>query len=83
MNYFPLTESQREWQERVAGLASTEIGPRAGECDAKAQYPEASLQSLREAGLWALRVPKEHGGLGEDFLTTCLVVEEVSKKEGL
>ena len=31
-------------------------------------------------GLWALRVDKEHGGLGGDMVTTCLIVEEIAKK---
>ena len=35
---------------------------------------------MRREGLWGLRVSKEHGGLEEDMLTTCLVVEELSKK---
>jgi alkylation response protein AidB-like acyl-CoA dehydrogenase len=80
MNYFPLTERQQQWQERVADLASKEIGPRAAEYDAKAQFPQKSLDALKNAGLWALRVSKEYGGLGEDLLTTCLVVEEIAKK---
>ena len=80
MNYFPLTESQQEWQERIADLAAKQIGPRAAEYDAKSEFPRESLDALRDAGLWALRVPKEYGGLGEDLLTTCIIVEEISKK---
>ena len=80
MNYFPLTSSQQEWQERVADLAGKEVGPRAAESDAKAEFPRKSLEALKDAGLWALRVSKEYGGLGEDLLTTCLVVEEIAKK---
>jgi isovaleryl-CoA dehydrogenase len=80
MNYFPLTKTQEEWQERVAELAAREIGPRAAEYDRQGQYPQASLEALREAGLWALRVPQAYGGLGADLLTTCLVVEEIAKK---
>jgi isovaleryl-CoA dehydrogenase len=80
MNYFPLSQTQQEWQDRVAGLAAREIGPRAGEYDRQAQYPHASLEALREAGLWALRVSQAYGGLGADLLTTCLVVEEIAKQ---
>ncbi len=78
LNYFPLTKSQQEWQERIAGLAAEQIGPRAAEYDAKSQFPKESLDALRDAGLWALRVPKEYGGLGVDLLSTCIIVEEVS-----
>jgi len=79
MNYFPLTATQQEWQARVAELAAREIGPRAAECDRLARYPKESLDALRDAGLWALRVSRDHGGLGADLVTTCLVVEEIAK----
>jgi isovaleryl-CoA dehydrogenase len=80
MHYFPLTNTQEKWKERVAELAAREIGPRAAEYDRHAQYPKASLDALREAGLWALRVSQAYGGLGADLLTTCLVVEEVARQ---
>lgn len=80
MNYFPLTAQQQEWKERVTDLAVREIGPRAAEYDRLARYPQESLDALRSAGLWALRTPREHGGLGADLVTVCLVVEEIAKK---
>jgi alkylation response protein AidB-like acyl-CoA dehydrogenase len=80
MNYFPLTAQQQEWKERVTDLAAREIGPRAAEHDRLARYPKDSLDALRSAGLWALRTPREHGGLGADLVTVCLVVEEIAKK---
>ena len=80
VNYFPLTKQQQEWQERAADIAARELAPRAEETDQKAQYPQASLDALKREGLFGLRVSKEHGGLGEDMLTTSLIIEELSKK---
>ena len=80
MNYFPLTSQQQEWKERAADTALRELLPRAEETDRNARYPQESLDALRREGLWSLRVSKEHGGLGEDLLTTSLIVEELSKK---
>ena len=80
MNYFPLTDEQLEWKERVAEVAERVISPRAAEYDAKAQFPRESLAALGELGLWALRVDKEDGGLGGDMVTTCVIVEEIAKK---
>ncbi|MSQ06569.1 MAG: acyl-CoA dehydrogenase [Dehalococcoidia bacterium] len=80
MNYFPLTKHQQEWQERAAAIAAKELAPRAEETDRSGSYPKESLDALRREGLWGLRVSKEHGGLGEDLLTSCLVIEELSKK---
>lgn len=80
MNYYHLNDTQLEWKERVADIARREIGPRAAEYDRKAEFPQASLNALRDAGLMALRVSKEHGGIGADMVTTCVIVEEISKK---
>ena len=57
MNYFPLTKEQQDWQERAA------------ETDRTGQYPKECLDALKQAGLFGLRVSKEHGGLGERMLT--------------
>ena len=80
MNYFALTRSQQEWKDRVAAVAEREIGPRAAEYDRLAQFPRESLDALKGLGLLGLRVSEEHGGLGGDMVTTCLVVEEIAKK---
>ncbi len=80
MNYFSLTQEQQQWKDSVAALAEKEVAPRAEEYDRLAKFPQESLDALRDAGLLGLRVSKEHGGLGADFLTTCLVVEEIAKK---
>ena len=80
MTYFPLTKQQQEWQERVADTAARELAPRAAEVDRESRYPQESLDALKAAGLFALRVSREHGGFGEDMLTTSIIVEELSKK---
>ena len=80
MTYFPLTKQQQEWRERAEAVASKELGPRAEETDRLGRYPSESLDALKREGLFGLRVGKEHGGLGEDMVTTCLVIEELAKK---
>src|SRR5437870_1354700 len=80
MSYFPLTDDQREWKERVAALAAKEIAPNAEATDSLRAYPAASIDALRREGLLGLRLSKDHGGLGADLLSTCLIVEEIAKK---
>ena len=80
MTYFPLTRQQQEWKERAEAVAARELGPRAEVTDRLGRYPSESLDALKREGLLGLRVAKEHGGLGEDMVTTCLVVEELAKK---
>ena len=69
MSYFPLTEEQQGLKELAANLAERELAPRAAETDSKRQFPRASLEGLKSAGLWGLRVDKDMGGLGADLLS--------------
>ena len=80
MNYFPLTKKQQEWKERITEISERDIGPRAADYDSRKEFPQESLNSLRDSGLWSMRVPEKYGGLGLDLITTCLIVEEISKK---
>jgi alkylation response protein AidB-like acyl-CoA dehydrogenase len=80
MSYFPLTPEQQDWKDRATDLAARELAPRAEETDKQRRYPGESLEALRRAGFWGLRVAREHGGQGADLLSTCLVVEELAKK---
>jgi isovaleryl-CoA dehydrogenase len=80
MNYFPLTNQQQEWKERTAEIAQRHIGPRAEYYDRNGEFPQESLNALRDTGLWSIRVPQKYGGPGLDLVTTCLIVEEISKK---
>lgn len=80
MTYFPLTKTQQAWKERATAIAERDVAPHAESVDKNRQYPSESLNALKQEGLWKLRVSKEHGGLGEDLLTTCLIVEELAKK---
>lgn len=80
MNYFPLTVEQQKWKDLAAEIAERDIGPRAAGYDREAKFPRESLDSLKDAGLLGLRVSTEHGGLGADMVSICVVIEEISKK---
>ncbi len=67
MNYFPLTRDQQEWKERAVGIAERDIESRAAHYDREAAFPQESLNALRDAGLWSIRVPQKSGGLGLDL----------------
>jgi hypothetical protein len=71
MNYFLLTTAQQAWKERTAEISARDIGPRAAEYDRTAAFPQASLNALRDAALWSIRVPQKYGwpraGSGDDL----------------
>ncbi|MDA0770921.1 MAG: acyl-CoA/acyl-ACP dehydrogenase [Chloroflexi bacterium] len=80
MSFFPLTQEQQDWKDRAAAIADKELAPRAEQTDRERKYPRESLDALRDAGFWALRVDKQYGGQGADLLSTVLVVEELAKR---
>jgi alkylation response protein AidB-like acyl-CoA dehydrogenase len=73
-----LTPLQRELIGRVS-----ELGPRfaarAEHHDRDASFPTENYADLRAAGLLAICVPREHGGLGADFATYVMVSAELGR----
>ncbi|MBL27039.1 MAG: acyl-CoA dehydrogenase [Rhodospirillaceae bacterium] len=74
-----VTPEQQDLIDRVARLGRERFAPRAAAYDAEARFPFENYDDLREEGLLGLCVPKEHGGLGADFRTYCLVSAEMGR----
>jgi alkylation response protein AidB-like acyl-CoA dehydrogenase len=74
-----LSEQQQLILDMVRRLAQERVAPRAAEIDERDEFPRDLWELFREAGLLRLVVPEEHGGLGADHTTICLVVEELAK----
>lgn len=75
-----LSEEQQGWRDKARELAIAELAPRAAGVDKSGNYPRDSMNALRDAGFYGLRIDKQHGGTGADLLTTALVVEELAKQ---
>ena len=74
-----LTEEQTALVETVIRLSRQNFAPRAAKYDAESSFPFENYQDLREAGLLALTVPKQYGGLGSDPATYGLCLLEMAK----
>ncbi|MDP6953495.1 MAG: acyl-CoA dehydrogenase family protein, partial [Alphaproteobacteria bacterium] len=74
-----LTDKQRELIERAGRLGRERFAARAEHYDSEATFPFENYDDLREAGLLGLCVPEDHGGLGADFETYCLVSAEIGR----
>ena len=70
---------QQELIELARGLAIANFAPRATQYDHEASFPFADYDDLRAAGLLALCVPTQYGGLGATFETYCLVAEQIAQ----
>jgi len=79
---FRLTDRQRELIDLAGRLGREKFAPRAAEIDRDARFPFENYADMREAGLLALCVPKDYGGLGADYETYCLVAAEIGRHCG-
>ena len=78
---FELSNDQREIRERAAEFADREVAPYAAELDREDRAPFGTLEKLSELGYMGLCVPEEYGGAGADFLSYCLLIEELSRAD--
>jgi alkylation response protein AidB-like acyl-CoA dehydrogenase len=78
---FELGAEQQEIKERSAEFAAREVAPHAAELDREDRVPFETLEKLSEMGFMGLCVPEEYGGAGADFLSYCLLIEEISRAD--
>jgi alkylation response protein AidB-like acyl-CoA dehydrogenase len=75
----PLDDEGRHWRDLARELSAERFAPLAEELDRDQRYPWESVKVLVESGLAGLSVGREHGGQGASFVTTCAVIEQVSR----
>src|SRR5215210_4702355 len=78
---FELSSEQQEIKGRAAEFADREVAPHAADLDREDRVPFETLEKLADAGFMGLCVPEECGGAGMDFLTYCLLIEEISRAD--
>src|SRR3954469_2532381 len=64
-------------RELAHNFAEKEIRPVAWEYDKDGAWPADVIQKAWEVGLMNTHIPEEHGGPALDFLTGCLIEEEI------
>jgi alkylation response protein AidB-like acyl-CoA dehydrogenase len=81
MSLHELTDDQREIRALARRFADEEVAPHAAAWDREHRFPREVLGHLGELGLMGVCVPEAHGGAGADFLSYCLVLEELSRAD--
>ncbi len=74
---FTLTDEQKDIRDLAHDFAEKEIRPVAWEYDRDSTWPQEIVQKAWEVGLMNSHVPEEYGGSGLDYLTGCLIEEEL------
>ncbi|MGZ4031887.1 MAG: acyl-CoA dehydrogenase [Tumebacillaceae bacterium] len=75
---FHLTKDQRDLHQMVRDFAQNEIAPLAMKIDQEDAYPLDLIRKMGELGLMGIPVPEEYDGVGADFLSYMLAIEEIS-----
>jgi alkylation response protein AidB-like acyl-CoA dehydrogenase len=70
---------QRDIVEGIRQFVERQIIPVASELEHKDQYPSEIVEGMKELGLFGANVPAEYGGLGLDYTTYAMVIEELSR----
>ena len=74
---FTLTDEQKDMREMAHDFAEKEIRPVAWEYDKEGTWPQDIIDKAWEVGLMNTHLPEEYGGPGLDYLTGCVIEEEI------
>jgi short-chain 2-methylacyl-CoA dehydrogenase len=76
---FSLTTEQGAFRRVVADFADKVVAPAADEFNAEGRFPVEIVRQMGEMGLFGLPFPEEYGGMGGDYLTLCMAIEELGR----
>lgn len=76
---FRLSEEHEMMRKMVREFAEKEVAPTAAERDEKEEFDRALFDKMAELGLTGIPWPEEGGGVGADFLSYVIAVEELSR----
>ena len=73
-----LSDQHLALKARVREFAQEAIVPVARELDERSEFPWENVKAMGEMGLLGVPVPRELGGMGLDYLSYILVVEDTN-----
>src|SRR6266545_1934764 len=74
-----LSPEQEEFRKIVRAFAEEVVAPKAEAMDRAGRLDPAVLDQMADMGLFGLPFPEEVGGMGADYTTLCLAIEELAR----
>jgi acyl-CoA dehydrogenase len=74
---FTLSDEQKDLREMAHDFATKEIRPVAWDYDRDSTWPQEIIEKAWEVGLMNTHIPEDYGGPGLDYLSGCLIEEEM------
>lgn len=78
---FTLTDEQRAFAQTARDFLNKEVVPFRAEWDRNEAVDTTIIPKLGEVGFFGLTIPEEYGGLGGDYITYCLGMEELGRAD--
>ena len=78
---FDLTEEQQLIRETARAFCDREIVPHARDWDRSERMDRGVVAKLAEIGFLGCALPEEHGGMGLDTVSYCIVMEELGRAD--
>jgi alkylation response protein AidB-like acyl-CoA dehydrogenase len=76
---FRLTDEQEALRQAVAEFAREVVAPVIGDLYERGEFPYEIIARMGKMGLFGLPFPEEYGGMGGDYFTLCLALEELAR----
>jgi len=74
---FTLTDEQKDLRDLAHDFSEKEIRPVAWDYDRDSTWPQEIVEKAFEVGLMNVHIPETYGGPGLDYLSGCLIEEEL------
>lgn len=77
-----LSEEQEMVRDSVRSFAQERLAPFAAEWDREARFPTEAFAEMAKLGLLGMLVPEAWGGVGMDYVSFALALEEIAAGDG-
>ncbi|MCQ6281684.1 acyl-CoA dehydrogenase [Bacillus sp. EB600] len=77
--HFQLSEEYEMIRKMVRDFAKKEVAPTAEERDEEERFDREIFRKMAELGLTGIPWPEKYGGIGSDYVSYCIAVEELSR----
>ncbi len=78
---YQLTEDQETFRKTVEDFARGVVAPKAHAYDESGDFPYDVVAGMAGMGLFGLPFPEKYGGMGGDYFTLCLALEELARAD--
>ena len=78
---FEITEEQAMIRDTIRDFAEKEVAPASRDNNRDEHFPLDLINKLGEMGVLGLNLPSEYGGGGADYISYCIMLEELGRAD--